>query len=787
MLRRKLFDFCWSVRPESQTCTNESFGEVINSEQVLRICNQIRQLVELSDAKDQIQKLKAQLPGFCFHAHFTDGKRSNQSAEASGLVSLDLDHIDDPKSFFEGLEENAKANRLALAFITPSTHGLKLVFEVPKGAMTLEEAQEILSDRLGTDAYFDSVTHDASRLAFAVPASYILYRDDAILFGEHELDDDFGTEQQYMEKTIRNGSEEYSNEPVPENEADKHFVDGFSMKEIIEHITKKVCGETEPKENRNNTLYQVVKIVRVGCDDNNELVMKVMPQFGQQPMEWRKTIGSAMSRPISVSARKEFETAITELKRARAIENGDNTWKLPQLPSVLPPLFKEIAHVMPVEYRPAQMAACCAIGGFFGTMMKANFSDPDEQEEWHTPSFMVVVTGAFASGKKTITQTYNLLTERQRKLEEPVYDLINKYNRNKSKENMPPIPIRLMPEKLSMTSLSVHMENAKGRHLFLHTPEIDTLKTSNGSGSWNDLSTVFRKAHDNDRFGQLYMSSESHCTDVEVFLNMLIQAQPETMESFFNEKNVLNGLVSRVIFCDMPDTLGQRRAKVKKLSAFEMKNINHCIDLLEKMGVVKEEAEYDDEGNLVKEAVMERQVIQIPRVRKALRELQQKHQDHYVLTQENPAEDIFSRRAAAIGFRAGMVAYVTSGMKETKAVIDFAVWVAEYTLQSLLLHFGDVFNRNYHKRQETHTDKVIAINRVSNFSLYDAIPSEFTVEDIQKARRNNGLSELHNPWKTTKMWVEKGWTERVWTDGKKKVWRKKREGGEYGNTDSKVA
>ena len=268
---------------------------------------------------------------------------------------------------------------------------------------------------------------------------------------------------------------------------------------------------------------------------------------------------------------------------------------------------------------------------------------------------------------------------------------------------------------------------------------------------------------------------------------MLIQAQPETMESFINEKNVLNGLVSRVIFCDMPDTLGQRRAKVKKLSAFEMKNINHCIDLLEKMGVVKEEAEYDDEGNLVTEAVMERQIIQIPRVRKALRDPPQKHQDHYVLTQENPAEDICSRRAAAIGFRAGMVAYVTSGMKETKAVIDFAVWVAEYTLQSLLLHFGDVFNRNYRKRQETHTDKVIAINRVSNFSLYDAIPSEFTVEDIQKARRNNGLSELHNPWKTTKMWVEKGWTERVWTDGKKKVWRKKREGGEYGNTDSKVA
>ena len=83
MLRRKLFDFCWSVRPESQTCTKESFGKVINSEQVLGICNQIRQLVELSDAKDQIQKLKAQLPGFCFHAHFTDGKRSNQSAEAS--------------------------------------------------------------------------------------------------------------------------------------------------------------------------------------------------------------------------------------------------------------------------------------------------------------------------------------------------------------------------------------------------------------------------------------------------------------------------------------------------------------------------------------------------------------------------------------------------------------------------------------------------------------------------------------------------------------------------------
>ena len=494
-----------------------------------------------------------------------------------------------------------------------------------------------------------------------------------------------------------------------------------------------------------------------------------------------------MSRPISVSARREFENAITELKRQRAVMRGDNTWKLPQVPKNLPPLFKEIAHVSPEEYKPSQMAACCAIGGFFGTMMKANFSDPDEQEEWHTPSFMVVVTGSFASGKKNITHTYNMLTERQRKLEEPMYEFINKYNRNKSKENMPPIPIRLMPEKLSMTSLSVHMEHAKGRHLFLHTPEIDTLKSSNGSGSWNDLSTVFRKAFDNDRFGQLYMSSESHCTDTEVFLNMLIQAQPETMESFFNEKNVLNGLVSRVIFCEMPDTLGQRRAKVKRLSPFEMKNINLCIDRLEKMGVVKEEAEYDEEGNIVKEAVMERQIISIPRVRKAMRDFNKRHQDHFILTQENPAEDFFSRRAAAIGFRAGMVAYVTSGMKETKAVIDFAEWMAEYTLQSMLLHFGDIFNNNYQKRQDKHTDKVIAINKVASFNLFDAIPDTFMVEDIQKARRNNGFGELKNPWQTTKMWMKSGLVEPAISDGKTKSWRKVREGGNDGYIETNVA
>ena len=64
------------------------------------ICDQIK----LLDGQDpeELSRLKKQLPIITPHAcrFLGDGKRKSANAVPSGLVMLDIDHIDDPRDFF---------------------------------------------------------------------------------------------------------------------------------------------------------------------------------------------------------------------------------------------------------------------------------------------------------------------------------------------------------------------------------------------------------------------------------------------------------------------------------------------------------------------------------------------------------------------------------------------------------------------------------------------------------------------------------------------------------------
>lgn len=767
----------------TQVCDKEAFEALLSDTTVIENCAKIKHIVDnipvdasesdLKAYKELVAQYKSgnnekgikPLPGFCFHAWFKDGHRTNKSAVLSGLCSIDLDHIDDPRGFFEMLRDKAVEHHLALAFITPSTRGLKLVLPYPEGATSLEEAQEMVVKELGVEAYFDGCTTDAARLAFAVPQEYVLYRNDDELFKERELPENFGKEEAVVDELLQIEHES-------EEKADEHFVDGISMKQMLEYQSMKICGLPEPDlYHRNNTLYKTARIIRVACDNNQDMLFKVMPRWGQSLSEWNNTIRSACKHNITMKDREEYADMMLKLKREKAVSEGLTTWSLPDPPKNLPPVFREYARITPRELLPAQLLSLLPTLGFFGTMAKANYADPDEREDWRTPSFIVVVSAPPASGKNFITLTYKELTRGVSEAEEPLLQQLNRYNQNKTKEAPPSAPIRLMPEKLSMTSLSLQLENAHGMHLLQFTPEIDTLKSSNGSGAWNDLSTVFRKAFDNDNIGQIYMSGESHCCNVPVYLNQLIVAQPETQKSFFNKNNVLNGLVSRVIFCELPDNTGCRKLKIKKMSDFERNNVERVIEELTKIGKVVSPAETDEEGNEIKPAVIERRELKLPRCRKALKAWGIEHQDHYLKNQDNPAEDHFFRRAAVIGFHAAMVAYMCNGCKESREVIDFALWVAEYVLQSQLFQFGNTYNALATKRHETKADEIIQMASVSKVDVFGMLPDEFTVDDLKRIYAEQGKS-LKNPHNKISCWRKTGMITELPTTSNTKRWRK---------------
>lgn len=771
---------------KTEICTKQLFDEAIHSPHVAENCKRIREVIaQLPDnATDEaiskaIEPYKIgsserhieSLPYATFHAHFKDGIRKNENAVASGLVSLDLDHVHDPRSMFDNLKELCEPD-LALAFVTPSNRGLKLVFKLPADAHSIAEAQDLLVKKLGVDGYFDSKTSDLARAAFLPEAKYFLYRNDEVLFSEDlSVPADFGRSQMPNAQEFAAVVKEEENAVVPENVADKEYFDGVSFNEIIEKLMISICGQSIPKPgNRNNSLYELVVKVRL-IDDDESLIRRVVPTYGLSAPEWSATIRSAMKARLSESARRAVNNMVYEMRREKAIENGQHIYSLPQPPELkhLPPVIREFVRVAPRGYESAFIISLMPMLGAL-CHVKANANGPDEEVLYRTTSFLTIISGEPASGKGFIGRLFNRVMGPQLAISQQQMPKVYKYLKSRKQSDMPVPAPRILPERISQTALNMMLEMGGGRHLMLYTPELSMLLGSNGRGSYNDLSSIMRKATDNDVNGQLYMSTESHATNVPVYLNMLMLGQPEVVREFFSGQNDINGLNTRVAIVELPDTLGCEPPKMKRLTPFEEKTIKDKIEEISNLGIVKEPAEYDADGNMTKEAVVERREVNLPLLRRSLNKWAARHRNHSIEVQVNPAEEMFSRRARDIGFCAGMLCYCLSGMHETQDVIATAEYVAEYVLQSQLLMFGPSYNARREKRIKDDTEQKIIVNKMNRCSLLRELPEDFTADDIRSVKKKHGFAE-GNIYQSISYWTRKNYIVEITPPGaSRKVW-----------------
>ena len=132
------------------------------------ICDQIK-LLDGNDP-DELARLKRQLPVITPRAcrFDNDGTRKSANAVPSGLVMLDIDHIDAPRDIFSALiaPQLTAENKIYFVAITPSGHGLRIIAERQEGE-SLIAAQTRLADLCGF-AEYDAVTHDLARASFYI-------------------------------------------------------------------------------------------------------------------------------------------------------------------------------------------------------------------------------------------------------------------------------------------------------------------------------------------------------------------------------------------------------------------------------------------------------------------------------------------------------------------------------------------------------------------------------------------------------------------------------------------
>ena len=138
--------------------------------------------------------LKRKLPAFIFQAMFDEslsktGKsgrwRKQEATRLTGLVVMDIDHVESPQEkYLEWKALDFGKLGILLVYVTPSGHGLKIVFKADVAKGNLIDNQHAMAEVLGVEV--DESCKDASRMSFICKESDILYIDKELFTYENK-------------------------------------------------------------------------------------------------------------------------------------------------------------------------------------------------------------------------------------------------------------------------------------------------------------------------------------------------------------------------------------------------------------------------------------------------------------------------------------------------------------------------------------------------------------------------------------------------------------------------
>ena len=520
---------------------------------------------------------------------------------------------------------------------------------------------------------------------------------------------------------------------------------GIPYSEIVNELIERTGGQPFEGE-RNNRLYLICRLLANITDRQPDRLFKVCPRFGLSDQEVRTCCESACK-----SARTErLPYVLYKVLRDLGIDpNGNNTREKVTFDkdaataaatpatiemiksSHLPPLIREFVDTAPDDFKTATAMACLPVCGFLGSRLRSRYIDGEMQ----APSFIVNIIAPAASGKGSLLRVPDICLEKIRakddegRMKEMEYQRQTKLNKNQKKQVDEPQPIvRDIPAKVSVAQLLKRMVQAQGLHLISISPEADTLTNSNKSGAWAQKSDIYRVAQDADggRYGQDYKSDVSFSATCKMRYNLLTLGTPGAFARAYPD--VEDGLITRCIMVELPSQFGKPMPIRKPLTTRQMNTINDRIEAL--MDICQ-----DAEGNVLPEYH-----LNLEWLNKSMAEWIG-NQQLTAVRDEDHARDQFMRRAALIGFRAGMLAAFLWGIRLNKEhkeyTTEFAIWVAENILNALHGRYSTKVN------EQAQLYEAPVARRYP--SLFEAMNDVFTLGDLQKAARAQSIvSPLKN-------------------------------------------
>ena len=706
-------------------CTPEIWDQLIDSPEVKSICDQIAALDPTTpDYNDRKQALKRRLPIIIPHAaSFRNGKRVSADAIPSGLAMLDVDHVSNPRDWFESIDKQLLSdNRIYLVAITASGQGLRLIGERLERE-SIEAAQLRMATALNITEY-DAVTKDLARASYVVPRDYILWIYEAGLFSKEERSD--------LKELLALPPHQEVSSVASESDSniEKLSYRGIPYENIVQQLLIATGnGDGAVLGERNTVYFSLANYMRYICDFDPALLLRILPDFGLSEAERRQAISSAIGRPRKSQKPMVLQSAIAICEKEAHLDEQSPLEKSTALPlPELPRLLKLVCRRLPEDYRAAMIIASLPVLGTLATRIRFEYLDRQEQ----SLSFFSCITAPAASGKSFIRKPLDLLLTPineqdaiEREKEQAYKDKLRASKNSKNQPEDPHACPRNNGVAISIAKLLQLLTYAEGKHLIGIGEEMDTLVKSERAGVWCQKSDIYRLAFDNAEYGQAYMSDSSFNAHIHVYYNLLLTGTPNSLRRFF--KDLENGLATRVCFAQLPDTSFTEIPVFAPYTEAEKEEIIRWARRLDA-----------EQGTLV-----------CPQLNTVIANwLEQKRQQ--AMEADSHAMDTLRRRAGVMGFRAGMLCYLLENRKFTKTVGAFAEWVAEYVFRNQMELWGEQMEQELSGALE-----VLSGERGSAASLLALLPAEFSTADLIKLRarkgqsvKNNAICMVLNRWRT---------------------------------------
>ena len=665
---------------------------------------------------DRKKELPVWLP---LAAGFNNGTRKAEDAVPSGLFFLDIDEKGLTEQLWQKVQDEKLIEEFRIVYFAESAGGGTHIWAWRTPGLSIEEDIQRLASRLGVS--YDSHVTDLARCCFMVSEQYVKLLDPVVF-----------EESDWKEVKV-----EKMDVPTPasDNASSLLAFKGIAYEKIVQSLLLKLgYGDAPVTGERNMALYTLSRYLRFICDFDEQKLFTILPHWGLSDHEVMSTIKSAVgsTRPAEMpSPMKEVLSLM-----GATLENNDEDDDDSLVPSVdneLPAILQELADHAPEEFKEATLIAAMPMLGTLATGIRAKYRDG----KLNSPSFIVDIEAPQATGKSFVDAEFELLMDpiiKQDEVEwqkEMAYSLAKK---NGEEVENPCAAIRIIEPNIGVAAFLERALYAKGKHLFTYAPEIETVQKNNKGGAWTEKNDLFRLAYDNKPWGQHRISKDSFSGKVTLFYNMVMCGTPNKCRAFFADAE--SGLVSRVTPVILPDMVGAKMPQFKVWTKEEEENVKRqCLCLM------------DEEGE-----------VDLPLINQAIEAWDEEKRQEYLQTLRYSL-DVLRRRAALNGFRAGIIAYLLEGRQETERAIQFAIWYAERCLHYQLQIYGDKIDALNNGKLSSQASK-------GNIRYFDALPKEFTKEDLVNFRLANNESPVVKT--IICRWVKEGLVVKIGTN----LWRK---------------